>query len=207
MTSARSARFDRSCVQFAEFKPSELFKLTGMSHTLQRVWKRRGQLPFGPGEAMPITPLAAAEIFVRHQLALIGLPPGESASMGRESAAIVLWHALVNTDGACEIFGPKEEVEALVQKCHASNFLASEMSGVSPDSAQRYLYRYDGSGKFDRAHDLPKIADQVIFATLTLFDLNHMGTLLGVRAGRPLLTVRLPPVDTSIPFSRRVTPG
>src|SRR5690242_3300587 len=74
---------------FAVFRPTEVGRITGVSPALQRVWKRRGQLPWGSGQPAPISAPVAAEMFVRHQLSLNGLPPSDSAEIGGESAAIV----------------------------------------------------------------------------------------------------------------------
>lgn len=185
-------RVDDSIRTFAEFKPREVHKLTGMAPALQRLWRRRGQMPLSDGDAQPITVHVVAEIYVRHQLGLGGLPPSESANIAAEAAPIVLWFALLNTEGACAVVGSKNEVAEFIDQFAHDHELATQISGISSEKAYRYLYRYGGRGTFQFAMDEKAVFNSRKFTLLSILDLEEIGTLLGSRAGRPLLTVEIP---------------
>lgn len=201
-------RVDRYLCAFAEFKPGEVQKLTGMAPALQRLWKKRGQMPLGVGNPEPITARVVAEIYVRHQLGLGGLPPSESANIAAEAAPIVLWFALLNTEGACAVEGPKNEVAGFIDQFAYNHQLATQISGISPEKAYRYLYRYGGKGSFQFAMDEKAVFGSSKFTLLSMLDLEEIGTLLGRRAGRPLMTVEIS--SDAVPrtmWERRLTSG
>ena len=193
---------------FTVFKPAELFKLTGMTPALQRVWKRRGQLPWNDQEASEVTAWEAAEIFVRHQFAAVGVPPSESQTISSNLAPVVLWHALLNTDSACEVVGPPEEVETFIERFRAGHQLASQITGVTSDKAFRYIYKFTGLEDFLFSQELGNVIAGSDFASLISLNLEYMGTLLGARAGRSLITIEL--LGDGIPgskWTRRLTRG
>lgn len=193
---ATSFKIDGKTCTLANFTPAEVGHITGFSPALQRVWKRRGQLPLRKDGPALFTAPVIAEMFVRHQLSLNGVPPGDSANLGSQSAAVVVWHALLNTDGACEVLGPHKEVQLFLSEFREDHHLATKLSGVTSEIDYRYLYRCDGSGEFRRGHDIQHITATANFTTLALVDLNQMGTVLGTRARRPLLTVEWAARDT-----------
>jgi len=191
---------------FAVFKPTEMGKITGLSPDLQRVWKRRGQLPWGNGEPAPFTAPVAAEMFVRHQLSLNGLPPGDSAEIGGGSAAIVFWFALLNVDGACEVVGPPEAVNQFLESFGSDSELVNELTGSPP--IHQFLYRYDGAGEFRRGKEMQEIVGSANFSSLALIDLEDIAMKLCARAKRPLITVELSDCSASpAKIIRRLTAG
>ncbi len=165
-------------------------------------------MPLRDGDPEPITARVVAEIYVRHQLGLGGLPPSESANISAEAAPIVLWFALLNTDGACAVVGPKNEVAEFIDQFVCNHKLASKLSGVSPEKASRFLYRYGGKGDFHFAMDNGTVFRARKFTLLSVLDLEEIGNSIGYRAGRPLLTVEIP--SDTVPRSmweRRLTAG
>lgn len=193
---------------FTKFKPGEVYKLTGMTPDLQRLWKRRGQMPLGYGDSEPITARVVAEIYVRHQLALCGLPPSESADIAAQAAKIVLWFALLNHDGACAVVGPKQDVTDFINLFTRNDNLATTICGISINDVFRYLYRYGGKGQFQFAKDSDTVSKASTFTSLTLLDLEEIGNSIWSQTGRPLLTVEIP--SDTIPRSmweRRLVAG
>lgn len=193
---------------FAKFKPGEVHKLTGMTPALQRLWKRRGQMPLGYGDPEPITARVVAEVYVRHQLALAGLPPSESADIAAKAAQIVLWFGLLSINGACAVMGPKHLVADFIDQFMNSHHIATKLSGVTPERSFRYLYRFGGIGPFHFALGSDDIFNASTFTLLTVLDLETMGNSLAIQAGRPLLTVEIP--SDTVPRSmweRRLVAG
>ena len=194
--------------KFAVFKPADLFKLTGMTSALQRVWKRRGQLPWSDQEKFEVTAWDAAEIFVRHQFAAVGVPPSESQAISGDMAPIVLWHALLNTDSACEVVGPPDEVEVFINKFRDGHQLASHITGVASNDAFRYVYKFTGLEKFLFSQELGSVIAGSDFTSLISLNLEYLGTLLGARAGRSLITIELPgDGGPGSKWTRRLTRG
>jgi hypothetical protein len=193
---------------FTKFKPGEVHKLTGMTPDHQRLWKRRGQMPLGYGDSEPITARMVAEIYVRHQLALNGLPPSESADIAAKAAKIVLWFALLNHDGACAVVGPKQEVAEFIDEFARHDNLANTICGIYKDDVFLYLYRYGGKGPFQFVSDIETVFRASPFPSITFLDLEAMGSFIWRQAGRPLLTVEIP--SDTVPRSmweRRLVAG
>jgi len=177
------------------FSATELGTISGMPLNLQRVWRSRGQLPGGSGKQARFTSHQVAEIMVRYHLALNGIPPGESAPIGKEVAQQILCFALLGSGGACEVVGQIGEVENFLE-LFKRDILAGDIS-VAQELAgsvelSQFLWREDGG-------DLGLVADVVQLITARrsisgLFvDLEVAADQLVERAGRPLFSINVSP--------------
>jgi hypothetical protein len=159
---------------------------------MQRVWRRRHQLPEGQGSPARFTGGEAAEVMIRYELSRFGVPPGESADIGKKAATMVLWFALLSADGACEVFGHESDVGQFLEQFENSHALAADLAGAT--TLARYVWRASGD-KLDFVSDLQDVGLFGDFLSGFFIDLAHAGTRLAEVAGRPLLTVEIEPIE------------
>lgn len=185
---------------FAEFGPSEVEHMTGMSANLQRVWRRRGHLPSSGGAHARFKPLLAAEIAVRHVLAGRGIPPSQSAAIGNAAAPHVLWSALMDADGACEVYGTPSAVAEFQRDFHDNETLASQIAGLGVEQPKRFIIAEDfAEPSLESGFSQVELGEYVVGQYLNLATL---GRRFAERAQRPLVTVQLEPAPTT-PAERR----
>lgn len=180
--------FDRRTVRQAKFTPSELAEMTGLSAEMQRVWRRRKQLPEGEGNPTRFSAFEAAEVIVRYELSRYGVSPGASAELGKQAAPLVLWFALINADGACEVIGHDPDVSNFLREFEHQRHLAMALAGVA--TLYRYVWRADGDN-VGLVSDLQDVGAPGEVLSGFFIDLSHAGTRLAEVAGRPLMTVEL----------------
>lgn len=173
---------------FSCLTPAQLAVVTGLSTELQRVWRRRDQLPVGTGSPARLTAKDAAEVLVRYELSRNGLPPSESGAISAEVAPSVLWFALLSADGACEILGEEATVTAFMDEFDNSDDIARQLSGV--DSLTRFIWRADG-GDVELALTRDDMGHEGEHLSVFYLDLSTAGLVLAERLGRPILTVEL----------------
>ena len=182
----------RRSIKQARFTPAELADMTGLSTDMQRVWRRRDQLPEGEGSPARFSAIDAAEVMIRYELSRFGVPPGDSAEVAKKAASMVLWFALLGADGACEVFGQERDVEQFLAEFADSHVLAAEMAGAT--TLARYIWRTDGD-EVDFVSDLQEAGTFGDFLSGFFIDLEHAGTRMAEIAGRPLLTVEIEPIE------------
>lgn len=189
-----------SRITFTEFLPAEVAAITGLNVETQRVWRRRDQLP-GSGTPARFSPLDVAQVFIRYQFALHGLPPGQSQSIGETYASMLLHFALLNVDGACEVTGSNDDVDRYVSDFQDSENPARQISGAQ--KSVRYLWHADGEAVHE-TNDLSEIAEAKGHVSASFVDLIEAGTRFGQMARRPLVTVEFA-VDAGARRHRRLT--
>jgi hypothetical protein len=167
-------------------------EITGLSPEMQRVWRRRGQLPEGEGSPVRFTGGEAAEVMIRYELSRFGVPPSESADIGKKAAAMVMWFALLGSDGACEVFGHEDDIDQFLEEFDRSHALAADLAGAA--ALARYVWRASGD-ELDFVSDLQEVGLFGDFLSGFFIDLAHAGTRLAEVAGRPLLTVEIEPAE------------
>jgi len=167
-------------------------EITGLSPEMQRVWRRRDQLPEGEGSPARFTGGEAAEVMIRYELSRFGVPPSESADIGKKAAAMVMWFALLGADGACEVLGNESDVDQFLNEFEQSHALAADLAGAT--TLSRYVWRAGGD-EVDFISDLQDVALFGDFLSGFFIDLAHAGTRLAEAAGRPLLTVEIEPAE------------
>lgn len=182
----------RRSVTQTHFSPSEVAEISGLSPEMQRVWRRRGQLPGGMGSPARFNAIDAAELIVRYELSRYGVSPSESAGAGRQAAPIVLCFALLGADGACEVLGTEPDVSSFLREFEDEHHLAAGLAGAT--TLANYVWRADGD-EVELVSDLQDAGASGDFLSGFFIDLSHAGRRLAEVAGRPLMTVELEPTD------------
>lgn len=188
----------RAIVRWTLFSPAELAVLSGLNAEMQRVWRRRDQLP-GTGNPTRFTSLEAAEVLVRHRLSLFGVTPGQSQEIGQRAAPLAVYFSLLDADGACEVLGQKDDVDRILDDHDNGDRLARWITGV--EEINRFLWRAD-DGDLDLVADIQDITLPGEHITAFFIDLMAAGSRLGETAGRPLVTVQLELPAGSRPYRR-----
>ena len=174
---------------FTTFSASELTAMTGMSGPLVRLWRNRGQLPGGGRPEPTFSSRDVAEIMIRYDLSLFGVAPGQTAEIGCEAARYLLWFALLNMDGACEIVGTEDDCEQFLKQFEKDAGIANALVGLNgKDSAFRYLV---SQGRDDLVflkaeEDLANTLDS---RRVFYIDLDRAAYDLMMQAQRPLYSI------------------
>ena len=176
--------------EFNEFTPGEVARITGLSASLQRVWRKRGHIVFGDRATARFNSRDVAELFVRYQLSLLGTPPGESEDIGCLAAQIVLWFALLHSDGAAEVTGIPEHVEWFTEEFQRNDTFVHHMTGKPV--VKRYLFRPPG-GKLVFVDDVRLILNEEAHFALACVDLGAIGFHLAEEARKPLFNIDASP--------------
>jgi len=186
---------------WAEFSPGALARMTGFSQALQRVWRRRGQIRAVDGGRASFSAPDAAALFVRHQLSLWAVSPDATEKIGAKAGRTALYFALLNVDGACEVYGAPNEVAQFIEEFEQDDLIARNLAKNSETA--RYLWRGD-AGVFVFEADIQRIFDRERSISICCIDLAALGTRLGNLAERPLIRVSLECLP-STPIARRLT--
>jgi hypothetical protein len=165
--------------------------MTGLTPDLQRVWRRRDQLPaYEPGTT-DFSVLQVAEILVRYNLSVAGLSPSASGKPGSAAAPYVLWFALATVDGACEVVGEAGDVDTYVNRLRDGGHELDALAGVSEEGVYRYLVRTN-RGDIEFHHDAGGLVAGGGFVWTLIVDLAAAGEAMALATrGRPLVTVTL----------------
>ena len=187
MTSALDQWLSQAVVTQAVYTPSELERISGLGTDMQRVWRRRGQLPpLKTGHARFTIP-EAIEISFRYALSKAGIPPSEMKLdlSGATSAAI--FHAIF-AHGGCEVIGPADEIDDFLQAFAEDQGELGMLLAGSP-AASSYLV-------IDEWHQTRIVDDpqQLISDNEELniiFNLALVGARLVERGRKPVISLRL----------------
>ena len=166
--------------------------MTGLTPDLQRVWRRRDQLPFYEVGANDFSISQVAEILVRYKLAVGGMPPSASKHAAKSAAPFVLWFAFATVDGACEVNGGTEDVERFIDGLRDGGDALDDLAGTVEASVVRYLVRTDGADP-EFQQDAGDVLSAGGFVSIFVLDLAAAGEAMALAAGgRPLVTVTYP---------------
>lgn len=169
--------------------PAELETASGLSTTLQRVWRRRGEIPQRTSGHATFSPQDVASIAIAVALNKFGYTPSEAMQFGNAYHSVVMRCAL-ERGGACEVIGTREGLRkfrtqfdedlsflaALVGQRNLDNaWLLCSLDGEAPRLTNR------GFGNFDT---LPNTFGYFV-------NLQAIGGHLLDVAARPLLKIQL----------------
>jgi hypothetical protein len=155
---------------------------------MQRVWRRRGQLPSLASGHARFGIIEALEITLRYAASKAGISPSELQLDLAEAAKAAKFHGVFG-HGGCEVIGPPDDVDHFLEafeedRGHLGSFL------VGDPRASNYLV-------LNEWHET-RIADDpndLVFDTEELnlvFNLRQLGGRLVERGRKPVVTVRFP---------------
>ncbi|GAA4746916.1 hypothetical protein GCM10023264_10750 [Sphingomonas daechungensis] len=188
MSAALQDRLARATLTKAEYTPGELARISALSTDMQRVWRRRGQLPTRSAGHARFSIAEAIETTFRYALSKVGIPPSEVQLDLSAAASAAMLHA-VFTHGGCEVIGPADEVdEFLTTFAEDSGQLGSLLVGCPTASHYLVLDEWHQARIVDDPYHL--IADTEELNVV--FNLALIGARLVERGRKPIITVEFP---------------
>jgi hypothetical protein len=168
----------------AIFTPAEAEKITGVSHTLQRDWRRRGFLASFEGWAR-FTSTDLAHMLVIQSLSAHGIGPSVSSPYARTIAQrLAAWCLTIREAWSGELeeaFGSADVPPV------------REFSVLTTGPLRRFVM-VSNTGFVTSADDLTRTFDAIDdnpWLSAVVLDLQAMGRELVHRAGRPLVYVNV----------------
>jgi hypothetical protein len=181
---------DKWTIIYETLSASELEQVSDLSTGMQRVWRQRGYLPPIERGHARFDLRTAASVMVRQALSQRGLSPAESAEHGDLAAPMVIFSALMDADGACEVVGEPHAVTAFADAYLKDTSLISKLAGVDPGGVRRYMLAFeDDPPELD--DDLGSVIDASGAASGCFINLLVLGERLADRLRRPLIRVEL----------------
>lgn len=188
-------------ITLTEVTPAETERASGLSVDLQRVWRRRGQLPDRAGPHARFDIFALAAVMVRYALTQRGVSPGDSLQIGVAAAPSVVWCALMYADGVCEVRGSPDNVDAFEAAYFEDDALINRLAGTAPSDVGRYMIAFDDEDPI--LENDPGAAIEASGAeTSYVVSLDVLGSRLAERVGKPLLVVQAGPSPKTAADSR-----
>jgi len=175
----------------AEFILTEVEALSGLTAETVRSWRRKGYLP--PIKAYAkITVTELAALVIRKRLTNYGFGPAESQHVADRHAPLLLYYAVLDTVGSCEVRGTLQALLQFEAEFDRGEDLAKEVAGVEGSPAT-VLVSIDGSelvAEAVQALDIGEDSGDGYF-----INLRGLGRQLGAAAGKPLVKIQLPVPD------------
>ena len=173
-------------IEAAQFGPSDLEKVSGMPKQIARLWRSRGLLPDHPRGRATYGTREVAEIMVRFDLSRLGVPPSVSREIAANAAQIVLWFALLNSDGACEVKGDESDVELFLAAFNRNEKVVDSISGTS--DAFQFLVAFPSSEP-EFATQIDNLFQSKSARAAMVIDLSQVALDLSEKVGRPLFSI------------------
>ncbi|RYG79876.1 MAG: hypothetical protein EON59_15630 [Alphaproteobacteria bacterium] len=175
----------------AEFILAEVEALSGLTAETVRSWRRKGYLP--PVKAYAkITVTELASLVIRKRLTNYGFGPAESQAVADRHAPLLLYYAVLDTKGSCEVRGTLQALIQFEGELGEDANLAKEVAGVER-SAATVLVSIDGSELVPEATEELDIGEDS--GDGYFINLRGLGRQLGAAAGKPLVKIQLPVAD------------
>ncbi|WP_132560122.1 hypothetical protein [Rhizobium sullae] len=169
--------------------PAELENVSGLSTTLQRVWRRRGEIPERKSGHASFSVHDAASISIAVALNRFGHSPAESMAIGQKYAVAALRCAMAQ-GGACEVIGTRENVRKFSALFNDDLSFVAALVGEQNSEFLRFLYSFDGEAPRLSDPYLEKI-DELSNVSGYFVNLQAVGVRLLTVADRPLFKIRL----------------
>lgn len=107
-------RLPDALIKQAVYTPADLERISGLRTDMQRVWRKRGQLPALESGHARFSIQEVVEITLRYAMSKIGIPPSELQLDLSEATRAAKLHA-VFAHGGCEVIGPFEDVDTFLR--------------------------------------------------------------------------------------------
>lgn len=173
-------------VALGQFSPREVASMTGLSTELQRVWRRRGHLPARSGSHARFDARDVAAIAVRHDLTRMGFAPPDTVEIGRLSASIVLYFALLSSDGAAYFQGSFKRIAEITQRLVDDSEMAMLIAEVTEE--RRYILISDPPA-WEFVDDAAAVLSDERYTAMLLLDLAMIGRRLIADNPKPLFLI------------------
>lgn len=187
-------------VETAVYTPGDLERISGLGADMQRVWRRRGQLPsFGSAHAR-FSIEQVVEITLRAALSRKGVPPGTLGLDLSAATSGAMFHA-VFCHGGAEAIGPTNEVERFLETFEKDRGQLGSFLVGNPERSNYLALNDHGKLRIvdDREQLITDDEEDVI-----VFNLAQLGARLVERGRKPVVTVRFP-ADKGGRMIRRLT--
>jgi hypothetical protein len=187
MTTTVEAWLPEATIIEAVYTPADLERISGLRTDMQRVWRRRGQLPaLGSGHAR-FTISETVEITIRYALSKIGISPSELHLDLGDATRAAMAHAIF-THGGCEVIGPSEDVDAfLCQFAEDSGELGLSLVGNPERLHYLVVNEWHETRMVDDPEHLISDKDELNI----VFNLPLIGARLVERGRKPVVTIRV----------------
>lgn len=169
----------------AEFTLTDVERLTGFNPETIRAWRKRGHLPATERYARVGT-RELASLMVRKQLMEHGFGPADSQPLAEQYRSTLIYVAILDTPGACEVRGTAAALAAFEKEFDDSDSLARAFAEMDGDVVG-LLVSTDGGAP--HPGKLPEISDDSL--TGYYINLRGLGRQFGAGAYKPLFTVRV----------------
>lgn len=187
-------------IEQAVYTPGELERISGLGADMQRVWRRRGQLPSSGSGHARFTIEQVIEITLRVTLSRRGIPPSELSLDLEAAAGAAMFHA-VFWHGGVEVIGPSAEVERFLEAFEGDRGeLGSSLVGSPKRSNYLVLNERQNLRIVDDPHQLVADDEELVIA----FNLALLGARLVERGRKPVVIVRFPE-EPGVRTIRRLT--
>lgn len=123
---------------------------------------------------------------VGYDLSRLGVPPSETNEIGSAAAQIMLWFALLNSDGTCEVNGTHEDTSSFLEHFAEDERIASALT--AEPKVRRYLWKGPDE-KLSFTADIAKVIGAQDQRAMTFIDLERSAFDLAKRAGKPLFSI------------------
>lgn len=182
-----------AAIELAVYTPADLERISGLRTDMQRVWRRRGQLPALEAGHARFSIQEVVEITFRYAMSKIGIPPSELKLDLVEATRAAKLHA-VFAHGGCEVIGPPEEVDAFIRDFaeDGGEFAISLVEGREASSLKSSTYLVLNEWHDTRIVDDPEHLMRATDELNIVFNLALVGARLVERGRKPVLTVHFP---------------
>ncbi|HTK34705.1 MAG TPA: hypothetical protein VL358_05380 [Caulobacteraceae bacterium] len=180
-------------VHHARFSPKDVARITGLSQTMQRDWRRVGYLPAREGGWSSFSLGEIAAIGLRKVVADSKLGPGAADLIFGSEAAVaainsIVWWALEADDASAWITGSDAALKAEIEK-HSNNDhfdLVSAVAGIATSERARLLILDPISGAVTLVMQEPRADEDAPFLSRITISLAYLGAQIAARAETPL---------------------
>lgn len=178
-------------LEFGQLSALEFAEVADVPIENIRLWRSRGHIEVSGGRGSSYPADIVAQTMVRYDLSRYGgVPPSQSAELGRDCATEVLRSVLLNYPGACEVRGP----EAAVKDFHAHYSDGRGLSDMVFGTAGKgsFLISIDGADPELMAYDLGELSDSDSFCSARIFNLMGYARKLSSLNNKSIMVFRFP---------------
>ena len=177
-------------LEFAQLTALEFSEIADVPVENIRLWRSRGHIEVSGGRGSSYPADVVAQTMVRYDLSrFAGMPPSQSAELGRDCATEILRSVLLNYAGACEVRGPEAAVKMFHAQFSDGSRLADMIFGSSDQGS--FLISVDGADP-QLTHELGQLIDSEDFRSARIFNINAYAKRLSSLKAKSVLVFRFP---------------